>query len=598
MSKWKFNFRNKAEPIKTVPDQPSPAPKPPALKLQYELVVLFIIILTFILLGWNSLKQESVTIDEFAHLPAGLSYLRETDFRLYPHSPPLVRMIAALPLVWSKVVLPLKSGWTDGNQYEMGEEFMRENARSYQAIFVRARMMILFLGVILIALSWWWARSLYGSWSGLMAATLTGFCPNIMAHSGLVTTDLGTALAFLSSVFSFWLYCRKPSIFRMGAAGIMLGITLLCKFTSLIMIPILICLGAGYFYLGPKTQSWKKWIRDFILLLLFSWITLNTGYFWKGFGTTLDKYHFVSRQVPSLTSFLPAQTPIPLPFDYVRGFDLQSRENDAHYSAYLFGKISLVGWRYYYLVAMAVKMTIGSLGLVLAGMFSLGFGRRVWRDELFVLIPPLGVIGAISLLTQINLGLRYILPALPFFYILSSRLAPSLFHAKTWLRALALILLASHIFSNFLIYPHYLSYFNLAAGGPKNGYKILVDSNLDWGQDLIHLKEYMDQNKLDRICLVYFGNADPGIYGIQYRLPYRGEQCDQLAASQNFLAGIPSFLRDHTFFLVVPQDTFSWLKNERPIGLVGYSIKIFDLKNNDSFQKGIYGPNQECPIKN
>ncbi len=545
---------------------------------RWELILLVLILALFILLGWNSLKGNSVTVDEYAHLPAGLSFIRQRDFRLNPDTPPFLRMFAALPLAFSNARLPLEQGWAKQNFWRMGYEFMYANASSYHSLFLRGRAMILILGALLVMMSWWWARRLYGPASGVFAAMLTAFCPNIMAHSGLVTTDIGASLFFLATVYSFWEFCQKPSAFRAVIVGLALGIAFLCKFTSLMLVPMLILFGVFFRLLGDKSLTLKKAVMGAILVCLVSWLTLSSGYFWKGFGARLSAFDLKSQLGISINRRLPDKLRVPLPYDYVRGFDSQGFANQQWKQVYLFGKVSRQGWRSYYLVAMACKMTLASLALILAGIISLGIGKKVWQEQAMLLLAPIIIIGALCFFTGLNLGFRHLLPATPFLYILASRLVSPQWrppHWGKWLRIFAWALLGSHLLSNLVIYPHYLSYFNLAAGGPKRGYKILADSNIDWGQDLIRLKKYMDEEKLDKICLVYFGRVDPQIYGVNYQLPYPGVNCPQLAISVNFLVGLPYFTNDHGEIMEVKAENFSELREKKPIAAIGYSILIF-----------------------
>ncbi len=579
MSKRGKKKKGKDQPaVKKLPvSEPLPLPPnfPGGLKL--ELLTLSLIIVAFVLLCWNSLKQESVTVDELAHLPAGLSFLRTGDFRLYRQSPPLLRMFAALPLLRGEVKLPFQKSWEKGLHFDMGYDFMYANAKSYQSIYLRGRAMILLLGIGLVALTWWWARSLYGPKSGIVAAALTAFCPNIMAHSGLVTTDIGASLFFLAATYSFWEFCRRPSLLRCAIAGLVLGLALLCKFTCLILLPIIIGLGILYHFFCPRDLDWQDLIWGVLLMFLISLLILNTGYLWQGFGTPVDQYAFQSRLMIGLSKNFPAKMPIPLPYDFVSGLDMQTFENESTYPVYFLGKISRQGWRYYYLVTMVFKMTLSSLGLILAGLASLKFGKKSWQDEIFILIPPIAILAGLSLFTDIDLGFRYILPAVPYLYIIASRLSSSFLSPRPWQRVLIWMALSLHIISNLLVYPHYLAYFNIAAGGPEKGYKILADSNIDWGQDLIRLKKYMDAEKLDDICLAYFGRVDPEIYGIRYHLPYRGEDCRLLAISVNFLVGLPYLANDHGKILEVKAEDFSSLRARKPLARVGYSILVFDL---------------------
>jgi len=198
----------------------SDPPAPGWLTPTREALWLGLILLAFFTLGWMSLIQKSVTVDEFAHLPAGLSYWRTRDFRIYPHGSPLIQMLAAAPIAASRVPLPLELGWKNRDQWQFGYEFMYANADSYQEIFVRARAMILALGALLVGLIWWWARALDGPKSALAAASLAAFNPTLMAHSELVTTDVGVSLTMLAAVVALWAFCRRPSAARMAGAGV------------------------------------------------------------------------------------------------------------------------------------------------------------------------------------------------------------------------------------------------------------------------------------------------------------------------------------------------------------------------------------------
>jgi len=591
MSKQSKKRKAKNQPAtKSLPvSRPSPLPANFPGGLKAELLSLFLILAAFAALTFNSFRQESVTVDEFAHLPVGFSFLKTRDFRLDPYSPPFLRMFAALPLIWSDVKFPEKVGWNTSDHWGGAIGFMYENMDSYHSIFLRGRVMILLLGMMLVALTWWWARSLYGSKSGIFAAALSAFCPNIMAHSGLVTTDIGASLTIIAAIYGFWAFCRKPNLGRGISLGLLLGIALLCKFTSLVLILLMAGLGMAYFWGRSRGLNWKAIGRNIAVALTVSWLLVNSGYLWKGFGTRISGYQFSSRMFSNLSKILPEWTPIPLAYDYVGGFDLQSAQNEGGHLCYLLGEFSGKGWKYYFLVALAVKMTIASLILILAGIYSLTFSGKLWRDELFLLVPAVTVIGTLSLMVHLDLGFRYILPAIPFLYIFASRLVSPLLNPKSWMQSAIWLLLLGHIISNLLIYPDYLAYFNLASGGPKNGRKILIDSNLDWGQDLISLKKYMDRNGLEHLCLAYFGRVDPRVYGIDYELPFKGGSCDQVAVSATLLVGFPYFLVNNDSVILIDPGQFDWLKNEQPKASIGYSILLFDLKENILYKNGTAG---------
>jgi len=542
----------------------------------WEMILLGAFLAGFFVLTWLSLVQKSVTVDEFAFVPAGLSHLRTGDFRLEALNPPLLRMLAALPLAASEVQLPLEQGWKNAHQWQMGYEFMYANAEFYQDLFIRARAVIVVLGAFLVLLVWRWARELYGRRSGLFAAGLSAFCPNLMAHAGLATTDLGTAFFFLGALYAFWQFCRRPGAAGGIGAGLLLGLALLAKFTSLLLLPLFLLLGLGFRLAGGRPWNRRAAGTGLALLILVSWITLNSGYFWQGFGASLRDQPFQSRTWQRIAAAWPGKLPLPLPLDFIRGLDWKTRDDEVNRGGYLLGRDSKEGWRSYYLVAFLVKTPVPALLLIGLGFLSLRrLSKSTLPEELFVFVPPVLLIAVMSLFTHVNTGLRYILPAYPFLYMIAARSQARWFQPRGWSRAGMALLLGGQILSNLLIFPDYLAYFNFAAGGPDRGKNILIASNLDWGQDLIGLKRYLDAAKIDSICLAYFGRAEPAIYGISHTVPLPGRRCELIAVSANLLMGMQDFLLDQGRPVWTRPDQFAWLRGEPPVKIIGHSIYIF-----------------------
>lgn len=541
-----------------------------------ELAALMALVAVFFALCFGSLRQKSVTIDEFAHLPTGLSNIRLRQFIMYSQNPPLLRVLAALPVSGSEVNLPLAEGWHARNHWWFGYDFMYANREVYHDLFVRARMVTVILGALLVVAVWWWTRSLHGRTPALAAAALCAFSPNLIAHSRLVTTDVGSALFLFLSVLTFWGLCRRPTWPRAGLAGLVLGLALLTKFTALMLLPLLPVLAATRQVLARERKLLKAfWVRAPAVFIL-AYLVFNTGYLWKGFSHPVEKYRFHSRLLSKLALRIPGRCPVPLPRDYVEGFDKQSYDTEGRFNAYLFGEVSRNGWWYYYLVALAAKVPVPTLLLILGGMAALIVsGRQNLADGVFVLVPPLALIAAMTFFTDINIGVRYLLPAFPYFFMMAAGLfRPGVF-SRAWVRPALSLLVGLHVISGLLIYPHYLAYFNFIAGGPEGGHRVLADSNLDWGQDLIGLKRYMEDNNIDHVCLLYFGNPDPAIYGIDYELPHDLSKCDVLAASVNYIKGFNYTLNDHSRLINTRPESFSWLRKLKPVDTVGYSIWIF-----------------------
>lgn len=537
-----------------------------------EVAAIAAVIVLHLGLALSAARQESVTIDEFAHLPAGISYWRTGDFRLYSQSPPLWRLWGALPLAWS-VQLPHSVGWKTANHWMVGRDFMYANAGDYQSLYDRARIFMSIAGPLIILLVWRWGRRLYGPRGGVAAAVLAGFCPNLLAHAPLVATDAGAALTMAAACFFFDRWCERRTTAAAALAGLMLGLGLLSKFTALLLLPLLPLLAAVRLWPVRKELKPAQVASAAAVMLLVALFVINTGYLWRGFGTPTEKFERRSPITSALLGPLPAWLPLPVPYEFINGFDRQSADNYAPYWLYLKGELSREGWWYYFPTILAAKLPLSMSALLLLGLA--GFGvKRPTREETFALLPGAMIFLAIAGTSRVSGTLRYLLPAFPFLYLLGARATAAF--AGRGPRMVAAGLVAAQVVTAVVAYPYFLSYFNPAAGGAERGHELLADSNLDWGQDLIRLKKYLARRP-QKICLAYHGLVDPAVYGIDYELPRAGAECRLTAVSVNFLVGMPYRLFDHELGLInAPRRAFSRMLGLRPVDRVGTTIWVFE----------------------
>jgi uncharacterized membrane protein len=251
------------------------------------------------------------------------------------------------------------------------------------------------------------------------------------------------------------------------------------------------------------------------------------------------------------------------------------------------------GWWYYYLVAFLYKSTIPFLLLLIAAVYGL---IKHWRSQpaihftdlplfspiLWLVLPPLVLIYILSFHYQINFGIRYLLPAFPFLILVAGYGIKTLLQGKKSEVLVLGALLTWQILASTLAAPEHLAYFNETAGDPYLARDILLDSNLDWGQDLGRLKDHMTKNRIDRIRLGYFGCVDPKLYGIEYSLPPFEFQSGLYAISANYLSGLPPALTYlDSVSLYAPNEYWTWLDDYQPVARVGSSIYIFRITEND-----------------
>lgn len=537
----------------------------------------------YLVLAIGSLLGKSVTVDEFAHLPAGHNVLRTGDFEYCELNPPLMNSLSALPVLLMRPqptseprpgqfaeIDPGHSFWLNGYA------FMFDYQRDYRRIFTAARCVTVALVGLLGWLLFFWARTLApdrGDHAGLLAATLVWFSPNMLAHGRLATTDAGAACFVALAVCAFHFLLMRPNGWRALVCGAALGIAQLVKFTAVYLYPIFIVVALFWKLCEPTSRRWApaKWLA---LSLAVSVATINIGYFFDGSGASVGRFELASSALKTVQSRLPASTPVLLPREYVAAFDRQLRDVEAGDPSYLLGESFMGGRWYYFLVLIVFKTPIPLLvlGVLAVVVGTLRRGIRL-SDSVLLLAPPAVFLVMFSLFANKQLGIRMILPAAPLLYLW---IATTLMRAERtrWMRWSVASLLVWFGAETLRIHPDYLTYFNQFAGGPAGGRRIALDSNLDWGQDLPKLKRYMDKNGIETIQLLYFGRVDPEIYGIQYQADPRRIRAGPLAISAT-LFGREYVLYDHgTPREVGPLDRGRF---GHPVATLGNSIEVFRL---------------------
>jgi hypothetical protein len=312
------------------------------------------------------------------------------------------------------------------------------------------------------------------------------------------------------------------------------------------------------------------------LVFVVAWLVIGSFYGWRDFGRPLD--HFIMRSDAGrrIAILSPSWLPVPAPAQLVEGMDSLLVANQINQVNYLFGELYRGGKPHYYLVALLAKTPLSTLALIALGAAlspKIFRGRRA--DLAFVVILPLILIAFITFSSGYNIGLRYILPAWPFLMMIGSLpLADGALPAGLPRRAAA-ALVALTAGAALLAFPDYLSYFNVAAGGERGGARVLADSNLDWGQDLIGLGRYLDEQGAGRVCLYYFGGADPAIYGIDYVAPDDLGSCSAVALSATYLAGLSYVMIDHGEGHEIAPRRFVDFQRKTPEAVIGGSIYLY-----------------------
>jgi 4-amino-4-deoxy-L-arabinose transferase-like glycosyltransferase len=527
-------------------------------------------------------------------------------------------MIAALPVM----IAGASTDWTQFSasptarpEFVMGADFVAANGERSMWLFTLARWACIPFSLLGGVICYLWARDLYGTVGGLLALTLWCFCPNILGHGALITPDVAATAFGLAAAYTFWRWLRRSTWTATLASGLVLGMAELTKMTLGILFGLWPILWLVYRWPQRRSLRPRDWLRELGMIaaqMLVAVYILNLGYGFEGSLTRLGDFKFVSatlganegqQEVPRAggnrfaDSWL-ADVPVPLPKNYLLGLDLQKRDFEHyHHPSYLRGQFRQRGWWYYYLYALAIKVPLGNWLLLLLAAVS-GFWIRsapnpsglkprvssLARDEFVLLAPAVVILVLVSSQTGFSEHMRYVLPAFPFAFVWIGRLAP-VFDRKHWIiGSAAAAALAWSIASSLWVYPHSLSYFNELVGGPVGGPRHLIHSNVDWGQDLLYLKRWLDEHPQARpIKLAYFGYFDPVHAGIEYAPPEvkRGAPIPPgwYAISVNFVCGLPYFTYQGdgtTGYL--SQGALAAFQNVEPVAMAGYSIYIYHVE--------------------
>jgi hypothetical protein len=539
------------------------------------LLVCVALIFAFAAQGWAFIRANSQSHDEAVHLTAGYSYLATHEFRLNPEHPPLLKELAALPIYlrYRLPFSPARNLWErkdEAEKWTISRDFIYHSSVPHDELLTLGRLPGLALGSLLVALVGWWSYRLWGPGTAVLGTALAAFEPNLVTSACLITTDLGSALFIFLTMYLLWEYGNHPSPLLLLGSGITTGLALASKLTGVLLFGMGGVILAAHVLLTnsplfPPVQGraapgrgtrLKQAVLIALVVAVLAALTVLCTYFWRGWST------------------------------WLYGFNWQMTKSEVGHQAFFLGHYSRDGWYAYFPVAFLIKTPVASVALILASLvlFRAGTPLRL-REALFLLLPVV-VFLALMIPAKINIGVRYLTPIYPFLFVGAARLA-TLSFPRPWLARVVLgvpVLLTAA--SSLWQAPHQLAYFNEIVGGPDHGDRYLADTNIDWGQDLKGLKEYMDREGLSMVYLSYFGTAPPEAYGIRYlelpsfgavdwparpveRMP-RDEPRKMLAVSITNLQG--AYLGE--------RGPYSFFYHDRKaVAKIGYSIWIYDLTN-------------------
>ena len=516
------------------------------------------------------IRTQSLTYDEPVHIAEGLNAWRYGRFEQYNDHPPLARLWCTLPLIgpqWQVEVEPLFDSFR-----------VPHIAPDPVALAWRARAMNVLFGLLLAGIVWRAADRLFSRATANFALALFAFSPALIAHFSIAATDGAATLFIFATAWALVRWRARPTWRRTFGFGLLLGVLLLAKFSTapsfLLALLWMLLLGADRVIQPPARWNWSKTAAALLLASSVVW----AGYFFHVSRLTVRD--------GTLTATFPNwNAPIVKPVrgdrnysllipagEYIEGFRELVRHNRQGQPAFFLGQASTHGgWKLYYPVVILLKWPTIVLALSLTGL-AMAL-RRITRKlqvppDLWIMASFPALYLAMAIPARFNLGDRHVLPMYPFAILFAGALWEWAAPRRTV--AAVLILLAALNAADALRYaPGYLSYFTPFVR-PAESFRLLTDSNLDWGQGLLALREYQRDHPGERIWLSYFGSVDPRVYGIQ---------SDSFAGNRNVSGTVVVSATNLSGQYLAETERYRWLLEQKPVKILDHSLYVFQIRD-------------------
>jgi 4-amino-4-deoxy-L-arabinose transferase-like glycosyltransferase len=487
------------------------------------------------------MRQQSQTWDESHHLFAGYQYWKHGDFGINAEHPPLLKLVAAIPLLSLDLKeQPVAVGPTDTAHWASAAEFLYQNTIDHDIILFRSRMTASVFTYLLAVLVFLCGLEMFGFGAALLALFLLVFEPNILTHGALVTTDIAETCFVFASVYAFYRYVKKPNVGRLLICGVALGFSWAAKHSGLVVGPSLVLLAVADILLQrrrtghegamgvprPVVRQTRRYGLAIVGIFAVGIVLLWSCYAFRfaarpegaALNPTLDVQARSLKNGMETNLVLALASRHVLPEAYLWG--LSYVLGNADRGSFLLGKVYATGPWFYFPLVLMMKCTLGFL-LLLAAFPVAAMRLRMPRELSFLVIPPT-IFLAISMVFGLNIGLRHVLPIFPFLILLSAAAAMNLAARSRLVAGAIAVLVVAHATSSLHSYPNYLTYSNEVVGGPSNTRFVMSDSNVDWGQGFKQAAAYLAERQVTDCWFAYsipISIVDPRFQGPCRPLP-------------------------------------------------------------------------------
>ncbi len=579
------------------------------------------IIFVSVVIGITSSFNDSPVVDEIPHIGAGYSYVQKGTYEFNPEHPPLAKDLAGLSLSIlnlnkSAFSMPHPGYWpTDiHGEWNFGRNFIFNSGNKAELITLAARLPLLLFFIFSSIIIFVWTRKLYGDKASLIALFLFSFSPTVIAHSRLVTTDSAALFGILISFFYLIRFIRHQTKLNLFLAALAFGVAQLTKFSLVLIIPLFLLLPIIW---GLANKNFKIGLKTFVsscLIIALGYIivvwpiyALHTRNYnpqtqrndatdvLKDYGYNQQRQPTIQRKVADLVIWSSDKPMIRPLAEYALGVLMVVQRNAGGNQTFFFGKVTYTGTASYFPIVYFIKepLAFWALALIaLVGLFAL-FKKYVFKNighwiknhfaEVSMLLW-LVLYWYTSVTAHLNIGVRHLLPTYGFVYILVSGQVARIFEHIKYRKYLYFgycllvgLLLGWYLLETVRVYPYYLTYFNQTVGGPSGGYRYVVDSNVDWGQDLKRVANWVNDNNISKIYLDYFGWSDPYYY-LKDKYIYMNN--DLFNSKEGFLDKNPQggyIAVSATFYAENLETGYKWLSTIPRLAAIGNSIFVWHI---------------------
>ena len=521
--------------------------------------VLLVIVVLSSALTIGAMRRTSTTFDEITLMADGARGFETGTFDLVTDHPPLPKVLYGLAVSVGGLTLPDEA--YASNRWEYSRQLLWGVGNDPEAMAFRARLVAVVFAAGLILVVFAFVYRNFGVRAGLLAAVLVGFAPDVLAHGGVAYNDVPLALTFFTGLWAVDAFARVPTKRSGAVAGLAVALALATKYSAISLLPAAVVVLALEAVGNRDRRRWATaFARGALVAVLVGYIALVGLY--GGDSTLSSLFHGVFFKVE------------------------QARASTDGLVPYLMGTTSERAPWYFFIVAFFFKTPVALHLLLLVSAFVAVRRRTRLRSRAFwtsskLRMPLVGLVvfGSVLLLSGTGNGFRYALPALPLLLAVVAVCSAHVWeHARRSVRAVLVVITVAYAVSPVWAFPHFLAYTSEYVGDKDRAYEVFVDSNLDWGQGLLELRDYMDENDIPSVYLSYFGSAVPEGYGIEYRplmswhiLPDRslspGVSAPEYAViSATNLVGI-----------YLPGDPFAAFREAEPVEVLGHTMFVYPI---------------------